>query len=122
MAEQLAHIHIENLRLRTFIGFNPEELEKKQDVVINLEIDYKADLACNSDDHCDALDYKIITKAVIALVENGSFKLLERLCAEILQLVLSFDGVLKSDVTVEKPHALRFADSVSLRLSGSNNE
>jgi D-erythro-7,8-dihydroneopterin triphosphate epimerase len=33
-----ATINIHNLRLRTYIGFNPEELEKQQDVVINLEI------------------------------------------------------------------------------------
>ena len=30
-----ATITIRNLRLRTYIGFKPEELEKKQDVIIN---------------------------------------------------------------------------------------
>ncbi|WP_350609694.1 dihydroneopterin aldolase, partial [Pseudoalteromonas sp. 41-MNA-CIBAN-0057] len=38
-----AIINVTNLRLRTFIGFNPDEREKKQDVVINLEIHYPAD-------------------------------------------------------------------------------
>ena len=37
----MAIINIRNLRLRTFIGFNPEETEKKQDVVINIEINYR---------------------------------------------------------------------------------
>lgn len=119
MAEHHAHIHVENLRLRTFVGFNPEELEKKQDVVINLGIDYQADLACDTDDQSNALDYKVITKAVIAFVENGQFKLLEKLCADILSKVLSYDGVLSAEVKVEKPHALRFADSVSLTLRGT---
>ena len=119
MAEHHAHIHVENLRLRTFVGFNPEELEKKQDVVINLGIDYQADLACDTDDQSNALDYKVITKAVIAFVENGQFKLLEKLCADILSMVLSYDGVLSAEVKVGKPHALRFADSVSLTLRGT---
>ena len=35
-----ATITIRNLRLRTFIGFNPDEMTKRQDVVINIEIDY----------------------------------------------------------------------------------
>jgi D-erythro-7,8-dihydroneopterin triphosphate epimerase len=33
-----AIIRITNLRLRTYIGFNPEERSKQQDVVINVEI------------------------------------------------------------------------------------
>lgn len=121
MANHLAHIHIENLRLRTYIGFNPDELEKKQDVVINLELDYHADTACSSDEADDALNYKIITKAVIRLVEEGRFKLLEKLCSDILDLVLSHKEVASSRVKVEKPHALRFADSVSITLSSQND-
>jgi D-erythro-7,8-dihydroneopterin triphosphate epimerase len=35
-----ATINIRNLRLRTLIGFNPEEMVKKQDVVLNIEIHY----------------------------------------------------------------------------------
>ena len=35
-----ATIRVKDLRLRTYIGFNPEEREKKQDIVINIEISY----------------------------------------------------------------------------------
>jgi len=120
VANQVARIHVENLRLRTFIGFKAEELEKKQDVVINLWINYPAELACGSDDETDALDYKIITKAVIALVEDGRFKLLEKLCSDIVALVTEYPSVSSAQVKVEKPHALRFADSVSVTLSATN--
>lgn len=120
MANHVAHIHVENLRLRTFIGFKSEELEKKQDIVINLWIDYPADLACGSDSETDALDYKVITKAVITLVEEGRFKLLEKLCADIIELVMAYSNVVSAKVKVEKPHALRFADTVSVTLSANN--
>ena len=60
-----ATIHIRNLRLRTFIGFNPEEMEKQQDVVINIEIAYAVAESALRDCVEDALDYKVITKRVI---------------------------------------------------------
>lgn len=111
-----AIINVTNLRLRTFIGFNPEEREKKQDVVINLEIHYPADQACENDEVDQALNYKVITKEVISIVEQGHFLLLEKLVAEILAICHSHNSVNYAKVRVDKPHALRFADSVSLTL------
>ena len=111
-----ATINISNLRLRTFIGFNPEELDKKQDVVINIEIRYAISDAALEDHVHGALNYKTITKEVIRHVENGSFLLLEKLVADVLEICSSHRDVLSSRVTIDKPHALRFADSVSLSL------
>jgi len=111
-----AIIRITNLRLRTYIGFNPEEQEKRQDVVVNIEIHYPAENATQTDEVDDALNYKTISKAVISLVENGRFLLLEKLVAEILALCSDHPWVTFASVTVDKPHALRFADSVSLTL------
>lgn len=114
-----AIITITNLRLRTYIGFNPEELEKKQDVVINAQIHYPSDDAINSDSKEDAVNYKVICKRIIALVESGQFKLLEKLTADVLEAAMEHPSVTYASVTVDKPHALRFADSVSLTLSAN---
>lgn len=111
-----AIINVSNLRLRTYIGFNPEEREKLQDVVINIEIRYPADKAYISDDVENALNYKVITKNVIQLVEDGRFLLLEKLVADVLEKVADHPWVEYAKVTIDKPHALRFADSVSLTL------
>ncbi|MEH6394587.1 dihydroneopterin triphosphate 2'-epimerase [Pseudoalteromonas sp.] len=111
-----AIINVTNLRLRTFIGFNPDEREKKQDVVINLEIHYPAEQACETDRVEQALNYKVITKEVISLVEQGHFLLLEKLVAEILEVCHRHSSVNYAKARVDKPHALRFADSVSLTL------
>lgn len=112
-----AEIKIRKLRLRTYIGFNPEELEKKQDVVIDAEIRYPAHQPCETDDEMTALDYKVITKAIIKHVEEGRFKLLEKLTADLLDIAMENSLVTSATITVEKPHALRFADSVSVSLS-----
>lgn len=111
-----ARINIRNLRLRTFIGFNPEEMEKKQDVVINIEIDYAVGASALRDQVEDALDYKVITKRVIRHVEEGRFLLLEKLVADVLDICSDHSSVASARVTIDKPHALRFADSVSLTL------
>ena len=99
-----AIINITNLRLRTFIGFNPDEREKKQDVILNLEIHYPADTACLSDDEVDhALNYKTVTKAVINIVESGHFLLLEKLVADVLSECHSHPSVTYAKVKVDKP-------------------
>lgn len=111
-----ATINIRNLRLRTFIGFNAEEMEKQQDVVINIEINYSLAQSVLRDEVADALNYKVITKKVIAHVENGRFLLLEKLVADVLDICSDHPGVNHARVSIDKPHALRFADSVSLTL------
>ena len=112
----LAKISVRNLRLRTFIGFNPEEREKKQDVVINIDIRYRMPRAVLEDRVEEALNYKVITKNVIRCVEQGRFLLLEKLVADVLAVCSDHPDICWSRVTIEKPHALRFADSVSLTL------
>lgn len=111
-----ATIKITNLRLRTYIGFNPDEKSKQQDVVINIEINYPAEQASCSDNVEDALNYKTITKKIIEHVENGRFLLLEKLVADVLAICSKHHWVSSAKVTIDKPHALRFADSVSLSL------
>ncbi len=115
-ASTSATINIHNLRLRTFIGFNPEEMEKQQDVVINIEITYTLAQSVLRDQVEDALNYKVIAKKVIQHVEEGRFLLLEKLVADVLTLCSHHPGINHARVSIDKPHALRFADSVSLSL------
>ena len=117
-----AVINIQNLRLRTYIGFNPEEKTKQQDVIVNAEIHYRADPAFSSDDERDALNYKLITKRMIRHIEDGRFQLLEKLTADLLEIATESERVSFAEVRVDKPHALRFADSVSVTLSASRRQ
>ena len=113
----MAKIRVKNLLIRTYIGFNPDELVNRQDVIINIEIDAEIpDLAIKSDEPLDIFDYKTITKKVITLVQEGKFKLLEVLTKNILDLIMEDEKVRWARVEVDKPHALRFAESVSLEM------
>ena len=112
----IAVINVRNLRLRTYIGFNPEERIKQQDVVINIEIKYAINEGVLNDQVGDALNYKAITKSVIEHVENGHFLLLEKLVADVLAICTDHPAITHTRITIDKPHALRFADSVSLTM------
>ncbi|AZZ45536.1 MAG: dihydroneopterin triphosphate 2'-epimerase [Pseudomonadales bacterium] len=115
----LARIRVKDLRLRTYIGINEDEILNKQDVLINLTVLYKAVDAVRDNDIDTALNYRTLTKAVIGHVESNRFSLLERMTQEILDLVMSRPSVEYAEVEVDKPHALRFAESVSITLAGS---
>lgn len=117
-----ATIRIKNLRLRTYIGINDDEITNMQDVVINVKIIYNAHQATDSDKMDDALNYKTITKRIINLVENSRFSLLEKLTADVLNIATEHSWVSYAEVEVDKPHALRFADSVSLCLSCNKSQ
>jgi len=113
----MAIIRVKNLLIRTYIGFNPEELVNKQDVLINLEIETDIpEEALEADEPEGIFDYKTITKKVIALVQDGQFKLLEVLTKKILDLAMEDERVIRVRVEVDKPHALRFAESVSVQM------
>ncbi len=117
----LAKIRIKDLRLRTYIGINDDEIRNKQDVLINITLVYRAKDAVISNNIEDALNYRSICKTVIALVESKSFALLERLTQEVLDCVMSFERVEFAEVEIDKPHALRFSESVSITLTAQRH-
>ncbi|MBK4715881.1 MULTISPECIES: dihydroneopterin triphosphate 2'-epimerase [Tenebrionibacter/Tenebrionicola group] len=112
-----AIIRIKNLRLRTWIGINAEEIANRQDVVINVQLHYAADTARVSEDIRDALNYRTITKAIIQHVESNRFSLLEKLTQDVLNIAREHYQVTYAEVEIDKLHALRYADSVSVTMS-----
>lgn len=118
---QIAKIHIENLRLRTFIGIKEDEKKNRQDVIINIWIHYSADKAVQSNEIEEALNYRTVTKKVVKHVESGRFLLLERMTEEVLSVVMESPQIIWAEVKIDKPGALRFSDSVSISLSGSRD-
>lgn len=121
LAPGLARIRIKDLRLRTYIGIKDEEIHNQQDILINVTILYPADDAVAVNEITQALNYRTITKALIAHVESNRFALLERLTQELLDIVMQHQQVHYAEVEVDKPHALRFAESVSITLSAQRN-
>src|SRR5690606_35616677 len=118
----MARIRIKDLRLRTYIGIKEEEINNRQDVVINATILYPADNAVEINQIEHALNYRTITKAIISHVESNRFAPLERLTQEVLDIVMDNEQVRYAEVEVDEPHALRFSASVSITLSAPRCE
>jgi D-erythro-7,8-dihydroneopterin triphosphate epimerase len=114
-------IHIKNLRLRTIIGIQDWERRVQQDVIINIKLDYDGQNAAKTDDIADTVDYKALKRKVIDLVENSQCGLLDRLVHEITALMMEDSRVQRARVEVDKPHALRFADSVSITCTAERD-
>lgn len=112
-------IFIRDLLVRGVIGLNEWERKQKQDILINLTVFSDLRRAGATDDVANTLNYRSVTKAVIALVESSSFFLVEALATEIARLVIVDFGVLRVIVRVEKPGALRFASSVGVEIDRS---
>ncbi|MBR8537194.1 FolB domain-containing protein [Carboxylicivirga sediminis] len=113
----MGKLKIKNLLLRSYVGFNPHEIGKRQDVMLNITIHYASGKEELSDLPDDALDYRTITKQIIEKVENSRFNLLEALARMILDTIMQYERVQSVEVEVDKLHALRFSESVSITLS-----
>ncbi|MGQ9849324.1 MAG: dihydroneopterin aldolase [Aggregatilineaceae bacterium] len=109
-------IIVQDLLLRGIIGFNDWEREKKQDILINLTLFTDTRRGGLTDDPADILNYRTITKAIIAHVEESSYQTVEALAAAIARLCVVDHGAERVIVRVEKPGALRFARSVGVEI------
>ena len=95
-------IHIRDLALRCIIGINAEERTAKQDVLINVTLHCDLRDACKSDSMRDSINYKVVKREIINLVEDSNFFLIERLAERIAHVCLRHHRVKEVDVTVDK--------------------
>jgi D-erythro-7,8-dihydroneopterin triphosphate epimerase len=109
-------IHIKDLVVSGIIGINPDERVNRQDILINVAMSVDIAAAAASDDIADSVNYRTITKRIIAHIEEGEPMLVERLVQEIAEICLRDDRVSEVEVTVEKPGALRHARSVGISI------
>ena len=109
-------IYIRDLAIRCIIGVNQDERTEKQDVVINVILFTDTRKAGQTDILEDSVDYKMVKKAVLSLVENSAFLLIEKLAEEIAKVCLGNSKVQKVNVTVDKPGVLRYARSVAVEI------
>ena len=117
MAERtLDALHIRDLLLRCVLGVTDEERREKQDILIHITLHADLSAACQSDRIADSVDYAAVKKQIIALVEQSSCFLVERLAQRIADLCLENPRVERVRVSVEKPTTLRFARTVGVEI------
>jgi FolB domain-containing protein len=109
-------VFISNLLARGIIGVNPDEREKPQDILINIVIFTDVSRAGVTDDLADCVNYRTIAKKVQKHTESTARFTVEALATDLARLCLDEPGVHRVRVRVEKPHAVRFAQSVGVEI------
>ena len=110
---------INNLLVRGILGINDDEREKPQDILINIVIFADLSRAGVTDDIADTINYRTIAKKIQKHAETAARFTVEALATDLANLCLEEPGVQRVRVRVEKPHAVRFAQSVGAEIERS---
>ena len=76
-------IKIEQLKVKVKLGCDDCERSFPQSVLLNLTLDIKDTSAATSDDLTDTFDYRVAVACIESMAQSGSWKLSEKLAADI---------------------------------------
>jgi len=107
-------VFIEGLEIKALIGIYDWERKIRQPLRLDLEMAFDNRIPADTDDIVDTLDYKAVSKRLIAYVESSSFGLVETLAEHCAQLVLDEFHVTWLRLKLGKPGAVRGAQTVGV--------
>ena len=107
-------VYIRDLRVDTIIGIYDWEREVRQTISLDLEMAADIRRAAQTDDIQYALNYKAVSKRLIAHLEKRDAQLVETLAEEVAEIVRREFGVVWVKLRLSKPGALRGARDVGL--------
>ncbi len=116
-------IAIRGIRVLGCHGAYPGEADQAQPFDVDVVMHVDLATSSRSDDLSDTLDYAILYKRLVETVERTSFSLLERLAAELLDVVFENHCVSAAELSIGKPGLLGGATGVvTLRRSAPSRE
>ncbi len=113
---------IKNLLARGIIGVNDWERNHPQNILINVELFTDTRHAAETDDINDCVNYSVMSKKIMAHAESAGRLTVEALANDLANLCLAEKGVQKVIIRVEKPGAVRFAESVGVEIERSREQ
>jgi 7,8-dihydroneopterin aldolase/epimerase/oxygenase len=109
-------IFITQLQIDTIIGIHAWEQQAPRPLLLDLELGADIRPAAASDHIRDAVDYKAVADAIIALSQKRQFKLLETLAEATAQLLFERFQIQTLRLTIGKPGAVSEAKTVGVRI------
>ena len=95
-------IVISGLRVRTRVGWTDEERAEPQFVLVDLDLETDVSASSASDDLADTIDYAAVISDVARHVSSKETRLLERLAADVAEMVSAMNGVKRVSVEIAK--------------------
>lgn len=86
-------------------GVLPEEREQGQPFVVDLAVQTDVSDAATADDLSKTVDYSVLAREVVDVIEGEACDLIETLAVCIAEQVLTHEQVNAVEVTVHKPQA-----------------
>jgi 7,8-dihydroneopterin aldolase/epimerase/oxygenase len=112
-------IFLRGLTAECVIGFIDWERRVKQTVVVDLELPVDCRQAAVSDEVTDTIDYKKVSKRVLAFIEASEFKLVETLAQRLAMLILEEFAIEWIRLSINKPGAIRNSRDVGVSIERS---
>lgn len=109
-------IFLRDLRTEAIIGIYDWERKIKQTISIDLELPTDVRRAARTDKIEDTLDYKKITKRMLAFIDDSHYELVETLAEALAQLILREFGCEWVKLSVNKPGAIRGSRDVGVMI------
>lgn len=107
-------IFIHALKTEAIIGIFDWERQVRQTVLVDIEMQVDVRKAALSDSIDDTLNYKRVSKRVLAFIEASRYHLVETLTEQVAMLVLAEFGVAWVRVALSKPGAIRTSRDVGI--------
>lgn len=109
-------VFIEGLTIDTVIGIYDWERRVRQPVTLDIEMAFDNIKPASSEQIEHTLDYKRVSKRLIAFVESSEFQLVETLAEHCAHILREEFGVAWLRLKLSKPGAVRGAKAVGVQL------
>jgi 7,8-dihydroneopterin aldolase/epimerase/oxygenase len=114
-------LFIKDLRVQTIIGTKKWERQKKQNVIINIEMEFDGEKAAQTDSIAHTINYERVIMRIINYVEKSHYFLIEKLATSILSIIMKDNlSITNATVEVNKPGISHLVDSVSIVCSSQD--
>ena len=115
-------IFIHALKAEAIIGIFDWERQVKQTILLDIELNADIRKAALTDSIEDTLNYKRVSKRVVAFVESSQFHLVETLSEHVAMLILAEFDIRTVRVELSKPGAVRGSKDVGIIISRNRED
>lgn len=110
-------IFVRGLRVEAFIGVHPHEYERRQPIIMDIELDMGNMSPPQEDRLHETLDYGLVAQNATAIALDTHVQLVETLADRIANWALAADPRVKAcAIRISKPQALDTADLAGVEV------